>query len=196
MAGMVRFGEARCGLARRGLSGYGRHGPETTNEKKNRKEQLSAMKEKLPMEGAKRADEDALPPIFEKAQQLIVLRDEKKRLEERLGKVEDTIEEVNRDLTDEMVAKETPNFTHAGMMFYLVTKTRASAKGGVKQELCDALKGNGYGDLVYETVNHNSLSSFVKEQREENGDMLPEWLEGLVNVFDDTCVQVRRAAKK
>ncbi|WP_370813336.1 gp33 family protein [Ruminococcus callidus] len=32
------------------------------------------------------------------------------------------------------------------------------------------LKENGCGDLVYETVNANSLSAFVKEQIAENQD--------------------------
>ena len=48
---------------------------------------------------------------------------------------------------------------------------------------------------MYETVNANSLSAFVKEQIEENGDVLPEWLDGLVNVFEKTSVSLRKAAK-
>ena len=58
-----------------------------------------------------------------------------------------------------------------------------------------ALRAGGFGDLVYETVNANSLSAFVKEQVAENGDMLPDWLDGLVNVFEKTTVGVRKAAK-
>ena len=48
---------------------------------------------------------------------------------------------------------------------------------------------------MYETVNANSLSAFVKEQISENGDELPDWLNGLVNVFEKTTVGVRKAAK-
>jgi len=80
-------------------------------------------------------------------------------------------------------------------MFCLTTKTRASAVAGSKEELYAALRAQGYGDLVYETVNANSLSSFVKERIEESGDALPEWLIGLVNVFDKTTVGVRKATK-
>ena len=58
-----------------------------------------------------------------------------------------------------------------------------------------ALRGEGFGDLVYETVNANSLSAFVKEQIEENGDVLPEWLDSLVDVFEKTSVSLRKAAK-
>ena len=66
---------------------------------------------------------------------------------------------------------------------------------GRKDELFAALRGEGYGDLVYETVNANSLSAFVKEQIAENGDVLPAWLTGLVNVFEKTGVSVRKASK-
>ena len=66
----------------------------------------------------------------------------------------------------------------------------------MKDALFEALKANGYGDLVYQTVNANSLSSFVKEQIESNGDTLPGWLEGLVSLFDKTTVSVRKATKK
>ena len=57
----------------------------------------------------------------------------------------------------------------------------------------DALRAEGYGDMITETVNANSLSSFVKEQIAENGDELPSWLHGLVNVFEKTTVGVRKA---
>ena len=80
-------------------------------------------------------------------------------------------------------------------MFCLTTKTRASAVAGSKEELYSALRDQGYGDLVYETVNANSLSSFVKERIEENEDTLPDWLTGLVNVFEKTTVGVRKASK-
>ena len=59
--------------------------------------------------------------------------------------------------------------------------------------LFDALRAEGYGDMITETVNANSLSSFVKEQIAENGDELPGWLHGLVNVFEKTTVGVRKA---
>lgn len=98
-------------------------------------------------------------------------------------------------LSELMADTETQNFTRAGMMFCLTTKTRASATAGRKEELFTALRGEGYGDLVYETVNANSLSAFVKEQMSENGDVLPAWLDGLVNVFEKTGVSLRKASK-
>jgi len=133
--------------------------------------------------------------MFELADELKSLRDTKADLDQQAKDVAERIDEVDYRLSELMAETETQNFTRAGTMFCLTTKTRASAAAGVKDSLYAALKDNGFGDLVYETVNANSLSSFVKEQIEGNGDALPDWLEGLVNVFDRTTVSVRKSTK-
>lgn len=133
--------------------------------------------------------------LFELADRLRALRDEKAETEQRLKEINAELDEADYRLSELMAETETQNFTRAGMMFCLTTKTRASATAGRKEELFAALRGEGFGDLVYETVNANSLSAFVKEQIAENGDVLPAWLEGLVNVFEKTSVSLRKASK-
>ena len=133
--------------------------------------------------------------LFELADELKALRDRKDALEAELKQVNMDIDNVDWHLSNLMGETETQNFTRAGTMFCLTTKTHASAVAGRKEELFSALRAGGFGDLVYETVNANSLSAFVKEQVAENGDMLPDWLDGLVNVFEKTTVGVRKAAK-
>jgi hypothetical protein len=134
--------------------------------------------------------------MFELADRLRRLREAKDEAEQKLKDISAEIDEVDYQLSELMMESETQNFTRAGFMFVLTTKTRASATSGRKEELFDALRGSGFGDLIYETVNANSLSAFVKEQITENGDALPDWLDGLVNVFEKTTVGVRKAAKK
>ncbi|RKJ81233.1 hypothetical protein D7X33_04670 [Butyricicoccus sp. 1XD8-22] len=133
--------------------------------------------------------------MFTLADRLRALRDEKAEADKRLKEIKEEMDEVDYQLSEVMAGSETQNFTRAGMMFCLTTKTHASATAGRKEELFAALRGEGFGDLVYETVNANSLSAFVKEQISENGDALPAWLDGLVNVFEKTTVGVRKAAK-
>lgn len=133
--------------------------------------------------------------LFELADRLRALRDEKAEAEQRVKEINAEIDEVDYRLSELMAESETQNFTRAGTMFCLTTKTRASATAGRKEELFSALRGEGYGDLVYETVNANSLSAFVKEQIAENSDVLPAWLDGLVNVFEKTNVSLRKASK-
>ena len=121
--------------------------------------------------------------LFEWADKLKALRDRKDELEAELKQVNMDIDNADWHLSNLMAETETQNFTRAGTMFCLTTKTRASARAGQKDELFAALRDEGYGDMITETVNANSLSSFVKEQIAENGDALPDWLDGLVSVF-------------
>ena len=133
--------------------------------------------------------------IQNKARELKELKVMKDELEAELKQVNMDIDNADWHLSNLMAETETQNFTRAGTMFCLTTKTRASARAGQKDELFAALRGEGYGDMITETVNANSLSSFVKEQIAENGDALPDWLDGLVSVFEKTTVGVRKAAR-
>ena len=133
--------------------------------------------------------------LFALADELRELKETKKRLEDELKAVGSDIDRVDTDLAKRMIDAETQNFTRNGTMFCLTNSVRASATAGRKEELFEALRAAGYGDLVHETVNANSLSAFVKEQTSENGDNLPEWLDGLVTVFEKTTVGVRKAAR-
>jgi len=133
--------------------------------------------------------------LFALADQLRELKETKKFAEQELKEITEEIERVDAALAERMISTETQNFTRNGTMFCLTNATRASAAAGKKEELFAALRAAGFGDLVYETVNANSLSAFVKEQTMENEDVLPGWLEGLVNVFEKTTVGVRKAAR-
>jgi len=131
---------------------------------------------------------------------IIALADRLKRLRAKRddlnaqGKdLADEIKSTESQLSDMMLGDEVQNFNHAGTTFYLSTKVYASPVADAKYELFDALREHGFGSLVVETVNAQTLSSFIKDQREENGNDIPNWLDGLVNVFDQTTVNMRRA---
>ncbi len=130
--------------------------------------------------------------MFALADRLKDLRNAKQEAEQRVKELNAAIDDVDFELSELMAQTETQSFSRAGTMFYLTTKTRASAKADRKTELYDQLKTQGFGDMVYETVNANSLSAFVKEQSAENGDTLPSWLDGLITLFEKTTVGVRR----
>ncbi|MCM1008422.1 MAG: hypothetical protein NC485_10935 [Ruminococcus flavefaciens] len=133
--------------------------------------------------------------MYELAEQLKQLREEKKDAEQRVKDINAEIDKTEYALVQLMVETETQNFTRAGTMFSLTTKTCASAMAYCKDELFSTLKENGFGELIYETVNANSLSAFVKEQIAENQDTVPDWLNGLVNVYEQTSVSVRKSTK-
>ena len=131
--------------------------------------------------------------MFELADKLKELRDKKQHLAEDTKKNNAEIEETEYKLSLEMASSETQSFNRSGTLFYLCTKLYASAVKENKAELYEALKNEGYGSLITETVNANSLSAFVKEQMVDNDDVLPDWLEGKVNVFDKVTIGIRKS---
>jgi hypothetical protein len=133
--------------------------------------------------------------MFELAEQLKALKAEKRDLDAQVKDCAGEIDAAERLLVALMLESETQNFTRNGTMFCLATRTRASAAAGRKEELFDALRAEGFGDMIVEQINANTLSSFVKEQRSENNDELPLWLSGLVSVYDQPGVSVRKSAK-
>lgn len=133
--------------------------------------------------------------MFQLADRLRELKEAKKHVEQQVKDINSKIDETDYALSELMAESETQSFTRSGTMFFLTTTTRASALSEKKTELYEVLKEKGFGDLVYETVNANSLSAFVKEQTVENEDLLPDWLDGLVKVFEKTSVGVRKTAK-
>ena len=131
--------------------------------------------------------------MFELADKLKELRDKKQHLAEETKKNNAEIEETEYKLSLEMASSETQSFNRSGTLFYLCTKLYASAVKENKAELYEALKNEGYGSLITETVNANSLSAFVKEQMVDNDDVLPDWLEGKVNVYDRVTIGIRKS---
>ena len=135
--------------------------------------------------------------IFGLADALQEKKQLKATLEDQLSAVNEEIAKIDRELSDAMAEAECPKFTHSGSTFYLSTKLYASPKAGMKEELIEALKKNGYGDLVSETVNANTLSSFCKGLLSEcvSEEQLPAWLQDVVNTFDKVTVGVRKGSK-
>ena len=131
--------------------------------------------------------------MFELADKLKELRERKSELAEETKANNAEIEQAEFQLSQLMANTETQSFQRAGILFYLTTKTYASANKEQKDELFDAHRNEGYGSLITETINANSLSAFVKEQMSENDDILPDWLDGKVNVFDKVTVGIRKS---
>lgn len=130
--------------------------------------------------------------IFQLADELAELKQRKRELEDELKEVNAKIGRVDQELSNLMLEEELQSFNRNGQTFYVNTKTYASAVPERKQDLFAWLKNHGYGDMVAETVNANTLSAFVREMLSET-DQLPEDLEELVNVYEKTTVGIRKA---
>lgn len=129
--------------------------------------------------------------IMELADQLKAAKERKSELEEQTKAVNAEIDRLDLALSDAMADAELDKFTRCGSTFYLKSRLFASPIAGKKEDLYAVLKANGFGSLVTESVNANTLASFVKEQKAENGDALPEWLDGFINTFEKISVGIR-----
>lgn len=131
--------------------------------------------------------------IFELADQLKAKREERDDLKEILKEVNREIEVLDTQLSDAMSEAEVDKFSRSGKLFYLNSRLYASPQAGKKDDLIAALRERGYGDMVTETVNANTLASFCKEQMSESEDEeLPDWLSSLVNAYDKVTVGIRK----
>ena len=130
--------------------------------------------------------------IFELADKLKELKDRKKELETEIKALTSEIECTDLELSDAMADAECERFSHGGNTFYLNTRLFASPAAGCKEDLIFALKNNGYSNIVTETVNANTLASFVKEQKNLNADEVPAWLAEVVNIHEKVSVGIRK----
>lgn len=130
--------------------------------------------------------------IFELADTLKALKEQKKELDTQTKAIVAEIERIDLELSDAMAEAECERFSRNGSTFYLNSRLYASPVAGRKGEMIMALKANGYGDIVTETVNANALASFVKEQTTLNDDVTPAWLTEVVNTFEKVSVGIRK----
>ena len=121
-------------------------------------------------------------------------KEKKKTLEAEVEEMTKTIADLDLELSDAMAEAELVHFNRNGTTFYLTSRLYASPKSGQKDDLNRALKEHGYGTLVVESVNSQTLSSFCKEQIELSGEQekLPDWLDAVVSTFDKVTVGVRK----
>ena len=131
--------------------------------------------------------------IFEMADRLKSLKKQKKDLEDSVKAIGSEIEELDRQLSDAMAETQLDSFSRNGSTFYLHSRLYASPSTGRKDAMMQALKQNGYGSLVVESVNANTLSSFIREQMEENQGIIPSWLGDTVSTYEKISVGIRKS---
>ena len=131
--------------------------------------------------------------IFDMADKLKALKERKKQLEEETKANNAEIEALDTALSDAMAEAELDKFSRNGTTFYLASRLYASPLNGDKETMFAALRAHNFGSLITESVNANTLASFVKEQRSLNKEQTPAWLEAVVKTTDKVTVGVRKS---
>ena len=128
--------------------------------------------------------------MLELADQLKQLRDRKADLDFETKEVNKQIEGVELDLIQEMTTEECESFKRNGVLFSLVRKEYPSAIPEMKGELYEVMKQRGFEHLF--TINTQTLQATLKELKANNDDLMPEWLDGLVQIAEKQSIQVRK----
>lgn len=131
--------------------------------------------------------------LIELASQLRTLKEKEARLKDELSNTRIQIKNIKKDLVNQMINYEVQNFKHNDNIFYLTTNIYVSDVASRREELYSTLRNNGYGSLIKETVHPQTLKAFVKELMTENGDEVPEWLNGLVTVYEEQEARMKKA---
>jgi hypothetical protein len=120
--------------------------------------------------------------LFALADQLRELKETKKYAEQELKEITEEIDRVDAGRLSAMNSMETQNFTRNGTMFCLTNTTRASAAAGLRMSCSRHYAQRDSRSRLRDGQCQFALG-VVKEQTAENEDILPSWLDGLVNVF-------------
>ena len=116
-------------------------------------------------------------------------RDEAKRAK---TEAEAELDAISKELAEAMIEAEITSFkTDNGMSYSLTVKDYYSSNADKREELFMALRENGLGDIINETVNANTLSAVMRELAEETGE-LPEAYRDCVSCYSKTTISRRK----
>ena len=131
--------------------------------------------------------------MLELADQLKELRDRNSAAQAELKEIGAEIDAVESALIEIMTAEECTGFKRGNSTFSLVIKEFPGAVPECKEELYAQMKQHGFEHLF--TINSQTLSATVKELKTNNDDTLPEWLEGLVSIYEQPSIRVSKSKK-
>jgi hypothetical protein len=132
----------------------------------------------------------------DRVRRFVQLEKERKELEARLDILKEEIKPLAEQIAEEFEESGTQRENVDGLTVYLSYQMWARPKDGDMPKLVDALKNNGMGDLVQETVNINSLSAVVRERYKECVEQnIPDVLAFPAMVQDALAVSTSRHLK-
>ena len=127
--------------------------------------------------------------LIEAAKELGALRDQKEELEARLKEINKAKTELETQKLPKMMEDaEVEKMTIEGVgTLYTQAGVYASVLAADREMAYDWLRENGHGDIVKETVHHQSLTAWVKEMLGD-GNEVPEFF----NAKPTTTARLRK----
>lgn len=121
--------------------------------------------------------------VGELALKVNALEDRKIELESLVKEVKAQLRQAEAELFERMEAEGLETARAAGYTFTRKDTPHYSCRADNQDDLYSALRREGYGSLIRETVHAGTLNAFVREQVDSNGGAMPEYMDGLVDVY-------------
>lgn len=148
------------------------------------------------MSPGERAARDEEPMHLVLARDLIAKRGERDRTKAAATEAGKAFVAAEQALQEYMVQHSMEPFRCEGHSVSATYATRVNVLAENREGLIDALRANGFGDLIKTdpSVHPSTLRSFVDEQRDPDTDELPGWLAPLVSVYDQPSINLRKVS--
>ena len=116
------------------------------------------------------------------AMELRALKNRRKILKAVLDDLDARINKAEAQIEEKMVATGLASFVSNNAEFSIKETLSTSIIKDRLPDLIHAAKANGCGDLVKTSINTNTLSAYVRQYATANAGLIPDWVDGLVNL--------------
>lgn len=134
--------------------------------------------------------------LLEKIDTFKKVLDEIEAKNKELDALNDTMQQLKRELCEEMTVEEIPSITRGEFTYTIVNKTKYSKVSGSELALFETLREHGLGDLIQESVNAQRLNAAMNAEAENNDGVLPPCYDGLINTYSFQDISKRKSSKR
>lgn len=139
--------------------------------------------------------------LTEMLAQYEVLLDKKDHLAQDTKDNNAAIEKLKAEIAETMIDEDIPSQGYGDYVYSLQDKIKYSKRGEAELQekgldFFEVLREQGFGDIIKETVNANTLQSTMKAVADENDGELPPELDEIVSSYEMTDISRRKSTNK
>ena len=139
--------------------------------------------------------------LTEMLAQYEVLLDKKDQLAQDTKDNNAAIDKLKAEIAETMIDEDIPSQGYGDYVYSLQDKIKYSKRGEAELQekgldFFEVLREQGFGDIIKETVNANTLQSTMKAVADENDGELPPELDEIVSSYEMTDISRRKSTNK
>ena len=139
--------------------------------------------------------------LTEMLAQYEVLLDKKDQLAKDTKDNNAAIDKLKAEIAEMMIDEDIPSQGYGDYVYSLQDKIKYSKRGEAELQekgldFFEVLREQGFGDIIKETVNANTLQSTMKAVADENDGELPPELDEIVSSYEMTDISRRKSTNK